>query len=264
MSFSRPALLLFLAFPVVTRAQYVDTTGYWEFHGQAALYGMFVIPHNPFWQSDSLTCEAVSIGSPSIGVELMLRYRRSWLFGLSVGTCSAYTDAIYARSSIPSSNTEWTVRGERMGLDQRFFIAGPQIAWEPWHYPRRRKVGMTLLLGAGVYYVHIKEERYCLPDGIAEGISAWGGKFYRYDTHDDVQVLGNSTGSAACAQLWFRPVLHFGKRISIYSEFGLMRSTSVQADGSTYTTPQGDVLTIRPHSADPGRFIGRWGIAVFF
>ncbi|HMC97970.1 MAG TPA: hypothetical protein VKG92_09960 [Flavobacteriales bacterium] len=263
-SASRLAIFISLALPVAATAQYVDTTGYTPVHGQASLYGLLLIPHNPFWLGDSLTCEAVSLDGPSLGVELMLRYRSSWLFGLSVGSCHAYTDAIHARSSIASSNTEWTVHGERMGLDQRFLMAGPQVDWEPWHYPRRHKVGMTLLLGAGIYYMHFKEECYALPDGVAEGTSAWGGKFYSYDTHDDLQVLGSSSGSGVCGQLWFRVVLHLGKRISLYSEFGILRSTAVKADGASYTTPQGTVLTIAPHSADPGRVSLRNGLAVYF
>ncbi len=147
----RPGLLLLLCYLVYAGttacAQYVDTTGTEgrpSHRHQIALVSTLFLPRNTPWRGDSLTCEARSFGGPIIGGDYVLRRTPTLLFGISMGTTQVYTDAIHARSTGPSSNTEWTVYGEHLGLDQRFTTLGVTAAYEPWHFPRRHKVGMTI------------------------------------------------------------------------------------------------------------------------
>ena len=265
-------LLLLLTAPV--RAQYVDTTGAAAdlppgmqgpaFRYQVGLVSTVFLPRNTIWRSDSLTCEARSFGAPIVGGEFVLRRTPTWLFGISGGTTQVYTDALHLRSTSISSNTAWTVYGERMGLAQRFGTLGFTAAYEPWHFPRRHRVGMTVQVGGGLFYMHFSEQRYIVANGSAEAVNYSGRVFYTYAANVDKQELGSSTGHGVAAQLWLRPELHFGRRVSLFLDLGAIFATAFNAEGSTYTSSAGSTLGILPRSVHLHRFLFRSGLAVYF
>ncbi|MEO8589072.1 MAG: hypothetical protein ABI432_06880 [Flavobacteriales bacterium] len=258
-----PLLLLSTA-----HAQYVDTTASVAIppglRHQIGLASTLLLPRNSLWYGESLTCEARSLGTPTIGGEYVLRRTPTWLFGISLGTTRVYTDAIHMRSTSHSSNTELTVYGERMGLDQRFTSVGVTAAYEPWHFPRRHKVGMTVQVGGGLSYMHFSEQRYAVANGQANAMNYSGRTFYTYATHDDMEVLGHNKGHGISAMLWLRPELHFGRRVALFWDLGAVFATPFNADGSTYSTVQGTTLTIAPRSVHLHRFMLRSGLAVYF
>ena len=264
----RPLLLLCLFVYTATTAcaQYVDTTGKAgkpSHRHQIALVSTLFLPRNTPWRGDSLTCEARSFGGPNIGGEYVLRRSPTRLFGISVGTTQTYTDAIHARNTNPSSSTAWTVYGEHLGLDQRFTTIGLTAAYEPWQFPRRHKVGMTIQFGGGLQYMHFAERRYVIVYGQADAVNYSGRTIYTYTTYDGKQELGRSTGHGIGAQLWIRPELHFGRRISMFWDLGAVFATAFNAEGSTYTN-QGTTLTILPRRVHLHRIMVRSGFAVYF
>jgi len=266
-----PLLLLLSA---TACAQYVDTTGAAAnlpagmqghmFRHQLGLVSTLFLPRNTPWRDDSLTCETRSFGAPIVGIEFALRRTPTWLFGISLGTTQVHTDAIRVRSTSISNNTEWTVYGERMRLTQRFSTLGVTAAYEPWHYPRRRKVGMTLQLGGGLYYMHFAEQRFVIANGSADAMNYSGRTFYTYDSNADKQELGRSTGHGISAQLWVRPELHLGRRFALFLDLGAVFATAFNAEGSTYTSSSGTTLSILPRRVHLHRIMLRSGFAVYF
>lgn len=253
-------LLLLCAIPSETYAQYVDTAAHRSLRLQVAWFGLALRAREPIWHGDSLRYDGFTPATPSMGGEVMVWYDRSWSFGISVGTSRSYVDAIHRRDHVPTGDDTWRIHGEHMGLDHRFTMAGVQAVYEPWPYPRRRKVGMSLQLGGGLYYMHLTERRFVIRSGVAEGRSyGYGGTVYTYPEHENMEVLGESKGGGIGVQLYVRGDLHLGRHFSTFAEFGFLESTSFNAEGSQYLTPEGSTLAITPHKVDPSWLTARAG-----
>ncbi len=112
--------------------------------------------------------------------------------------------------------------------------------------------------------MHFAERRFVIVHGQADAVNYSGRTIYTYATHDGKQELGRSTGHGIGAQLWLRPELHFGRRISLFWDLGAVFATPFNAEGSTYTTFQGSALSILPRRVHLHRFMVRSGLAVYF
>ena len=264
-----PTSIAGLVLPVLLsgalRAQYVDTTAHPTRQWHLAWYGVGMPPREPIWHGDSLDYDAVGSGGLSMGLEAMVRHSATWSFGIHVASAHSFVDAIHQRTWTSTGDGEWVVRGERMGLDLRFTTVGVQAAYEPWHYPRRHKVGMTAQLGAGLAYMHFSEKRFLIEEGELHGTSSYlSPPRFSYDTHDDMQVLDRSMGSGVCGQLWLRGELHFGRHFSMFADLVVQAASAFNAGGATHTTSSGTVLSIVPHRVEPGYLMSRAGFLVHF
>lgn len=243
-------------------AQYVETTAVQFSNPQIGMYSVLMIPRNPIWHGDSLSCVAHSFGAPTVGLEFMMHRGSTLLFGLGAGTTRVYTDAIHWRSSTNNGSDEWTVYGERLGLDQRFTTVSAMAGYEPWHFPRRHKVGMTIQLGVALSYLHTSERRYLITDGRTDGESKYHRNNYTYEEPEDESELGRDDAHGISGALWLRPELHFGRRFALMWDFGAVFATHMDAGGSTYVTPQGTELSIVPHRVTLARLMLRSGFVV--
>lgn len=255
------AVLCLCALPHAACAQYVDTTAHTPMHWHVGAYSLAIQARELPWHGDSLRYDATTPEQPSMGGEVTVHRGPSWSFGISVGVSRSYLDAMHRRTFTSTGDGTWNAYGEHMGLAHRFVMAGVQAMYEPWPYPRRRKVGMSVLFGAGLHYLHLHEKRFLIRNGMHEGTSGAyiSDPVYDYPEHGNMEVLGESRGSGIGLQLNVRGELHFGRRFSMFVDYGMQESTSMQADGSTFVTPEGTALTINPHTVDPAMPIARAG-----